>query len=137
MRRAGLAILAWFVLCGAAQAAPSICPLRSERPMIEAQLFFGRQIDNRGPVTMKEWSDFAATVIAKVFPEGFTMMDGEGAWLDPESKSEIREDTKIVLIVAKQSRDLAAKLTKVIDAYKARFRQHSVGLVTRQVCAAF
>jgi hypothetical protein len=111
--------------------------LRGEHPMIEAQLFFGRAVDGRGPVTKQEWSDFVTDVIVKDFPDGFTVTDGEGSWLDPQSKSTIPEDSKIVLIVAKQSPDLAAKLTHAMNAYKTRFRQHSVGLVTRQVCAAF
>ncbi len=134
MRRAGGALLAWLAVCGAAQGA---CPVRGEHPMIEAQLFFGRAIDGRGPVTQQEWSDFAADVVAKDFPDGFTILDGEGAWFDPDAKSTIHEDSKIALIVTKQSPGLSAKLSHVIEAYKARFHQHSVGLVTRPVCAAF
>lgn len=133
MRHAAFAVLL-FALCGPAQAA---CPLRSEHPMIEVQLFFGRDVDGRGPVTKEEWSDFAAKVIAEDFPGGFTVTDGEGAWFDPKSKSMIHEDTKIVLIAAKQSPGLATKLSHVMDAYKRQFHQQSVGLITRQVCAAF
>src|SRR5438105_2253534 len=107
MRRAGLG-LALIALCGTAQAAT--CPVRDERPMIEAQLFFGRDIEGRGPVTKEEWSDFAAKVIAEDFPDGFTVTDGAGAWLDPKTKSMIHEDTKIVLVAAKQSPSTAAKL---------------------------
>src|ERR1700749_1722480 len=132
MRIAAFAV-ALLAMTGAVQAA---CPLRSEHPMIEAQLFFGRDIDGRGPVTKEEWSDFSAKVIAEDFPDGFTVTDGEGAWFDPKSKSMIHEDTKIVLIAAKQSPGLAAKITHVMDAYKRQFHQQSVGLVTRQVCAA-
>lgn len=134
MKRAILAV-ALLVLCGTAGAAT--CPVRGEHPMIEAQLFFGREIDGRGPVTKEEWSDFAAHVIAEDFPDGFTVTDGEGAWFDPKTKSMIHEDTKIVLVAATQSPGLAAKLTHVMDAYKRQFHQHSVGLVTRPVCAAF
>ena len=122
-------------LCGTAEAAT--CPVRGEHPMIEAQLFFGRDIEGRGPVTKEEWSEFAAKVIAENFPDGFTVTDGEGAWFDPKAKSMVHEDTKIVLVAAKQSPGLAAKLTHVMDAYKRQFHQQSVGLVTRQVCAAF
>lgn len=137
MRRVGLAAFASLIVFNAAQAAPSICLLRSEHPMIEAQLFFGRDVEGRGAVTKQEWSDFAAAIIAKDFPDGFTVTDGEGAWLDPDSKTTIHEDSKIVLIVAKQSPGMTAKLMHVIEAYKTQFHQHSVGLVTRQVCAVF
>jgi hypothetical protein len=134
MRSVGLAVLASLIVFSDAHAA---CPLRREHPMVEAQLFFGRAIDNRSPVTKQEWSDFVSGVIAKDFPDGFTVADGEGAWLDPDSKSTIHEDSKIVLIVTKQSPGLAAKLAHMMDTYKSQFHQHSVGLVTRQVCAAF
>jgi hypothetical protein len=33
--------------------------------------------------------------------------------------------------------DLKDRLTAVIDAYRSRFRQQSVGVVTRTACAAF
>ena len=133
MRIAAFAV-ALLAMTGAVQAA---CPLRSEHPMIEAQLFFGRDVDGRGPVTKEEWSDFAAKVIAEDFPDGFTVTDGEGAWFNPKTKSMTHEDSKIVLIVTKQSPGVAAKLARVMDAYKRQFHQQSVGVVTRQVCAAF
>jgi len=134
MRQAILG-LTFVVLCGTAQAAT--CPVRGEHPMIEAQLFFGRDIAGRGPVTKEEWSDFAAKLIAENFPDGFTVTDGEGAWFDPKTKSMIHEDTKIVLVAAKQTPGTAAKLSHVMDAYKRQFHQQSVGLITRPVCAAF
>jgi hypothetical protein len=137
MRRAALILLAWFAASGAAHAELSSCPLRSERAMIETQLFFGQDVDGRGPVTKDEWSSFVAHVIAEGFPEGFTVTDGDGSWFDPKTKSMIHEESKIVLIVTKQSPGLSAKLTHVMETYKTQFHQHSVGLVTRQVCAAF
>ena len=44
---------------------------------------------------------------------------------------------KILLVAAKRTPDLAPRLTAVIDAYKARFHQQSVGIITRNSCAAF
>ncbi len=44
---------------------------------------------------------------------------------------------KIVLIAVKRAPDLAPRLSAVIDAYKTRFRQQSVGVITRDSCAAF
>ena len=137
MRCAGLALLASLAACGAAHAELPSCPLHSERPMIETQLFFGREVDNRASVTDQEWSDFVSHVIAKNFPDGFTVTDGDGAWLDPKSKATIHEQSKVVMIVTKPSQGLSAKLSAVMDAYKKRFHQQSVGIVTRQVCAAF
>jgi len=45
--------------------------------------------------------------------------------------------TKILLVAAKRTGDLARRLTAVIDAYKTDYRQQSVGLITRDSCATF
>ncbi len=42
-----------------------------------------------------------------------------------------------MLIAVKRAPDLAPRLSAVIDAYKTRFRQQSVGVITRDSCAAF
>lgn len=128
-------IIALFALASAAHA--GTCPLPSEKPMVEIQLFFGRDIEGRGPVTNNEWTDFAATVLTRQFPDGFTVSDGEGQWRDPQSKTVIHEPSKIVTVVTPQSYALARKLTDVMGAYRTRFHQQSVGIVTRPVCAAF
>ena len=45
--------------------------------------------------------------------------------------------TKILLVAAKPELDLSRRLSAVIDAYKAQFHQQSVGIITRDACAAF
>lgn len=131
--------LAMLALCGCAPFGATLlnCPLPSEKPMIEAQLFFGRDIAGRGTVSDAEWSDFAASVIARNFPDGFTISDGEGLWRDPASGGIVHERSKILLVAAPDGPALASRIGDVIEAYRARFHQQSVGVVTRQVCAAF
>lgn len=118
-------------------AVPAACLLPSQKPMVVAQFFFGRDVPGRAPVSDTEWSDFAAGVIARQFPDGFTVSDGEGAWLDPQTKIMSRETTKILLVAADPAADLGARLVAVMDAYRSRFAQQSVGLITRTACAAF
>ncbi|HEX4295730.1 MAG TPA: DUF3574 domain-containing protein [Rhizomicrobium sp.] len=113
------------------------CPLASEKPMIEAQLFFGRDIAGRAPVSDKEWTDFVAAVLARDFPDGFTVSDGNGEWRDPVFNAVVREQTKIVVIATAPSPDFAKRLQDVTDAYRARFHQQSVGVITQDVCASF
>lgn len=105
--------------------------------MLVAELFFGRNIRGRGPVSGSEWAAFAADIVTPNFPDGFTVFDGEGQWRDPENGRVGREPTRILLVAARRSPHLAARLTAVIAAYKARFGQQSVGVVTRDTCAAF
>ncbi len=129
------AALALFAAAGCAQS--PACLLPSEKPMVLAQLFFGRDIPGRLPLTDAEWSGFAAQVISREFPDGFTVLDGDGQWLDPQTNVISREPTKILLVAADPSADLEARLAAVIESYRSRFDQKSVGLVTTTSCAAF
>jgi hypothetical protein len=106
--------------------------------MLVAELFFGRDRAGRKVVSDAEWSDFLATVVTPNFPDGLTVFDGYGQWRNPATGLIGRSPrVKVVLIAAKRSPDLAGRLTAVIDSYKARFHQQSVGILTRDSCAAF
>jgi len=106
--------------------------------MLVAELFFGRDRAGRKLVGDAEWGNFLNTVITPNFPDGLTVFDGYGQWRNPQTGVIGRSpDVKIVLIAAKRSPDLGDRLARVIDAYKMRFAQQSVGIVTRDSCAAF
>ncbi|HEY1260422.1 MAG TPA: DUF3574 domain-containing protein [Stellaceae bacterium] len=105
--------------------------------MLVAELFFGRNIEGRALLTDAEWTGFAAQIVTPNFPDGFTVFDGEGQWRNPRTGRIARDPTKILLVAAKRTPDLARRLSAVIDAYKARFHQQSVGLITRDSCAEF
>ena len=116
---------------------PYACLLPGEQRMLVAELFFSRGIKGREPLSDAEWAAFAAQTVTPNFPDGFTVFDGEGQWRNPQTGLIARERTKILLVAAKREPDLAQRLSAVIDAYKARFHQQSVGIITRDSCAAF
>lgn len=106
--------------------------------MLVAELFFGRDRNGRRRVSDTEWADFLASVVTPNFPDGLTVFDGYGQWRNPATGVIGRSPgVKVVLIAVKRSPELPGRLTAVIDAYKARFGQQSVGLITRDSCAAF
>jgi hypothetical protein len=105
--------------------------------MLIAELFFSRGIKGREPLTDAEWADFAVATITPNFPDGFTVLDGEGQWRNPRTGTIAGAPTKILLVAAKREPDLPRRLSAVIEAYKARFHQQSVGIITRDACAAF
>jgi hypothetical protein len=103
-----------------------------------AELFFGRYRAGRPAVSDAEWADFLNTVITSNFPDGLTVFDGYGQWRNPQTGVIGRsEGVKIVLVAVKTGLDVAGRFQTVIDAYKARFQQQSVGIITRESCAAF
>ena len=105
--------------------------------MLVAEVFFGRGIKGRESSTDTEWAEFAARTIAPNFPDGFTIFDGEGQWRNPQTGHIASDRTKILLVAVKREPGLAQRLSAVIDAYKERFHQQSVGIITRDSCAAF
>jgi len=104
--------------------------------MLVAGLFSGRGIKGRESLTDAEWAEFSAQTIMNL-PDGFTVFDGEGQWRNPQTGHIAGSRTKILLVAAKPEPDLARRLSAVIDAYKAKFHQQSVGLITRDSCAGF
>ncbi|HEX3432146.1 MAG TPA: DUF3574 domain-containing protein [Rhizomicrobium sp.] len=129
-------ILALLTLTGCAPAA-SRCLVDSQAPMTVVELFFGRDIPGRAPLSDGEWSDFASTVVAKEFPEGFTVTDGEGEWRDPATHAVIREHTKILIVAAPRSADLAFRISRIRHAYSVAYQQTSVGVLTYDACGEF
>ena len=109
----------------------------TEQRTLIAELFFGRKIKGGGFVTDAEWAKFAAEIVTRNFPDGFTAFDADGQWRNPQTGQTAHDPTKVLLVAAKRSADLAGRLQTVIDAYKARFNQQSVGIVTRDSCADF
>lgn len=120
-----------------AASARAACLLPAQKAMTEAELLFGRDIPGGGKVSDSDWSKFVDEVVAQAFPDGFTVGDAEGAWRDARTGAAVHEKSKVVFVEAKGSPELAGKLERVADVYKKRFRQDAVGIVTREVCAAF
>ena len=119
------------------QAAAPLCPLPGQERYTIAQLFFGRDIPGRGPLTDAEWDDFAARTITPQFPDGFTVLDGAGQWSDQASGKLLHEPTKILLVAADPESDVKTRIGSVIAAYRRQFKQRSVGVITSEACAAF
>jgi hypothetical protein len=116
---------------------PYVCLLPAEKRMLVAELFFGRDIQGRAPLSEVEWRAFAAETVTPNFPDGFTAFDAEGQWRNPATGVVSSAPTKVLLVAAPPTPDLAPRFSAVIEAYKTRFRQQSVGIVTRDSCAAF
>jgi hypothetical protein len=113
------------------------CPLPGQDRYTVVQLFFGRDIPGRSPLTDAEWDAFAAKSITDQFPDGFTVLDGDGQWYDQASGRTIRERSKILLIAADPDSDLKTRIGTVVSAYKTQFHQNSVGILTSPACGAF
>jgi hypothetical protein len=129
-----LGAAAFAVAPGAAHAA---CLLPGQVPMLVVTLYFGESIPGRAPLTAAEWSAFAAKVITPAFPDGFTVTDGDGQWMDDATHEIVREQSKVLTVAVVPGPGLAARVGGVMAAYDKAFEQSSVGVTTAEVCGAF
>ena len=132
MRRAtAIAILALVATTRFAIAQQLQCT-GNQKAWVVAELLFGRERVNEA-----RWQRFVADVITPRFPDGLTVYDARGQWRAPGMRRGIRQRTKVVMIAMPPDAGNEARLQQIIDAYKARFRQLSVGLITYPACISF
>jgi hypothetical protein len=132
-----LAVFAACAALGSCARLPAACLLPGQKPMLMIDLFFGRAIEGRAPVTDAEWAAFTRTEIIPRFPDGFSVFDAQGQWLNPQTDRIGSEASKMVRIDTQQDSGTAAKIAAIAEAYRRQFDQLAVGISTVPVCAAF
>ena len=120
--------------CQTVQEPRLVCPAGQE-PRRTAELYFGRSVGDRPGIRDADFRAFADKELSPRFPDGLTVLDGGGKWRGEENKL-IREASKVVLIVLPKRRDATAKIDAVRQAYRVRFHQDSVLVVTQATCVA-
>lgn len=114
---------------------PRAC-LPPARPMILADMFFGRSVGDRS-VSEREFAAFLATEITPRFPDGLTVLDARGQWRNGEHGRIVREASKLVKIIFADDAQKRADLDAIAASYKQTFHQQSVLVLLQPVCAAF
>ena len=135
IRIAAASMLA-LALTGAANAQLLDC-LGGQRPAQLAELMFGRNIGARIGVREDDFGRFVDREITSRFPNGLTVFNAAGQWRDEASNKIVREPSKIVQIVLPGRVDDVARLNGIVEAYKTRFKQHSVVMIVRPACVSF
>ena len=99
--------------------------------MLDIELMLGR-----GKANEVRWAQFLAREVTPRFPYGLTVYGTTGQWRDPATQVIAREKSRVLRIIVPAD-TMPDKIAAVADAYKRQFRQKSVGIVMRQVCASF
>jgi hypothetical protein len=136
-RAAVLALLLVASSVGALRAQEATCPFPEQKPMLVTQLFFGRSILHRGPVTASEWNSFLRQHVTPLFPDGFTVYDGYGQWLSPQTHAISRDPTKVVVIATADAPEVRTKVAELTEIYRRLFHQEAVGVLSVTECGAF
>ena len=119
--------------CASQSIAPG-CKTGSERPT--AQLVFGRVSETGPGVSEAEFTKFLDQEVSTRFPDGLTVVDAQGRWTPPAGTI-IHEPSKMVMLVLRGREDERAKLEAIREAYKRRYHQQSVLLMTSNACVSF
>ena len=131
-RAAAIGFAALVAIVSTAEAQPALQCSAAQKSWVVADLLFGRT-----HVSEASFARFLAVEVTPRFPDGFTVVDAKGQWRNPKSQIISRERSKVLMIAMPPSADNDERLQKIIEAYKTRFKQQSVGLIVRLACVSF
>jgi len=125
---------------GGANVCEATSPGVGAEPWIRTELYFGTTIPNDGgDVSDAEWNAFLDEEITPRFPDGLTVLEGYGQFLN--SRGVIAEEDSIVLIIFHPGEfvdESSAAIEEIRDAYEVEFDQESVLRVDSEpVCVSF
>ena len=123
-------LIAMSAACASVQAVTSAPPVVS--PQVSDRLFFGRSVPGGGLVSDEEWTAFLRDVITPRFPQGLTVWNAEGQWLESGGVL-AHEAVFVVEIIHPLDANLDGSLEQISQEYKRRFRQEAVLRVTSAV----
>lgn len=101
---------------------------------VRTELFFGSLKPNQTHVTAAEFKAFLQDVITPRFPEGLTLLTGQGQFLNASDEI-IRERSRVLILLYPVAvrQEKSEKIEEIREEYKQRFQQESV-LRTDRCC---
>jgi hypothetical protein len=118
--------------CGATQCQPG-----SGQVMQIYSLYFGRSVAGRPEIGDREWRDFRDQVITPALPNGYTVQDGQGAWMNPRLRTTISETTKILVVALPDGPENLSVINRIRSLWQRRFHQYVVGMTVQSGCGSF
>ena len=100
-------------------------------------LYFGRAVKGRAPVTDREWHEFRDQIITPALPDGYSVLDAEGAWMNPRTHVAIAEATKILVVAMPEASDRLIAVNRIRSSWQHRFHQEVVGMIVQSGCGSF
>ena len=116
----------------------AIAPGTGAEEWIQTELYFGTTLPDGSRMTDDAWQEFLDTEVTPRFPDGLTVLQGYGQFLD--SKGVIDSEDSIVLIILRPYDDgtASALIDEIREAYKTQFDQESVLRVDQPgACVSF
>ena len=112
------------------------CPNGME-PFTEINVYFGQEKGDGTEVNAGEWQAFLQDTVTQRFPDGLTVVDAYGQWLDTANGRLYQESTKVLnVLVPVDATDVGLDAARAIsERYKERFDQEAVFRTALPACA--
>jgi len=100
------------------------------------ELLFGLSRSNAPDITEEEFQGFIDQQVTPRFPEGLTLLAGNGQFKDSAGNT-IQEGSKLLILLYPFSKDRSGLVDEVRAEYKSAFQQESVLRVDKHSCVSF
>ncbi len=126
----------WLGLTGASRNGGGLACQNGSVPMRRLELVLGMSRRGQVDISEPEWSTFLAREVTPRFPDGLTVLEGNGQWKG-SSGAIVREPARLLLVWVKPTPDLEARIDGVRAAWKAAHSQESVLRADGLSCVSF
>lgn len=110
------------------------CPDGTDH-FVEYQLFMGRSNASGEIVDDAAWAAFLEDTVIPRFPDGLTVLDGQGHWRGAQDIA-YQERSKLLVVLAPPGDGPMGLTTEISEEYKRRFGQESVLRVVGDACVS-
>jgi hypothetical protein len=90
------------------------------------ELYFGASKSDGSTVTRQEFEDFVDEIVTPRFPDGLTLLAGDGQWRDSTGTIIEEESNVLILLYPLDDREANSEIEQIREAYKDAFQQESV-----------
>jgi Protein of unknown function (DUF3574) len=108
----------------------------ASKPFARTELFFGLSKPNGTEVNNVEFQQFLDREVTPRFPDGFTVISGQGQFKDASGVI-LKERSKLLILLYPVSTTSTQQIEKIRKAYVTAFQQQSVLRTDDLSCAAF
>jgi len=100
----------------------------ASEPFVRTELFFGTDREDGPDVTEAEFRGFLDAVITPAFPDGLTLLAGDGQFCCDSSGNIVKERSFVLILLypLRRRRESSDKVEQIREEYKTAFRQQSV-----------
>jgi Protein of unknown function (DUF3574) len=106
------------------------------KPVARTELFFGLRKPNGAEVNNAEFQRFLNREVTPRFPDGFTVISGQGQFKDARGAI-LQERSKLLILLYPIAASSNQQIEQIRKAYITAFQQQSVLRADNLSCAAF